>query len=308
MSLELVEGVSVEELQTALATIPTLELGLVVAGPPCQGFSGLNRDRKGFKDSRSDGILQLVSLIQKLKEAGPNIEWNCLTENVASMTSTDMFDITEHLGKTTITEHLGRTTPVWPFQPFHLDAALFGHINRPRVYWVDFPVEPVGLKFERRIDYLKFTKTLPEVVKPPISEFLDEGTVKCGAGLFPTAVRWLPRAEPPSDPAGYEDCDAETLEKWTASGYAMAPYQFKKELGVIDKSGEERPPNADEREKLHGFKPGHTQGFSESRRISFQGIPFIALQLRTFCPNMRIIAGIFHVSLSSRNSGTEPGI
>ena len=76
----------------------------------------------------------------------------------------------------------------------------------------------------------------------------------------------------------------------------MAPYQFKMELGVIDKSGEERPPNADEREKLHGFKPGHTQGF------------FIALQLRTFCPNMRIIAGIFHVSLSSRNSGKEPGI
>ena len=215
MSFELVEGVSVEELQTVLATIPKLELGLVVAGPPCQGFSGLNRDRKGFKDSRSDGILQLVSLIQKLKEAGPNIEWNCLTENVASMTSTDMFDITEHLG---------RTAPAWPFHPFHLDAALFGHINRPRVYWVDFPVEPVGLKFERRIDYLKFTKTLPEVVKPPISELLDEGTVKCGAGLFPTAVRWLPRAEPPSDPAGYEDCDVETLEKWTASGYAMAPY------------------------------------------------------------------------------------
>jgi len=174
----------------------------------------LNRDRKGFKDSRSDGIHQLVSLIQKLKEAGPSIEWNCLTENVASMTSTDMSNITEHLGK---------IAPTWPL---HLDAALFGHVNRPRVYWADFPVEPVGLKFEKRSSYLKFTKTSPEVVKPPISEFLDEGTVKCGAGLFPTAVRWLPRAEPPSDPAGYEDCDAETVEKWTASGYAMAPYQF----------------------------------------------------------------------------------
>ena len=74
VSFELVEGVSVEELRTTLATVPTLELGLVVAGPPCQGFSGLNRDRKGFKDSRSDGIHQLVSLIQKLKEAGPSIE------------------------------------------------------------------------------------------------------------------------------------------------------------------------------------------------------------------------------------------
>ena len=54
----------------------------------------------------------------------------------------------------------------------------------------------------------------------------------------------------------------------------MAPYQFKKELGVVDKSGEERPPNAREREKLHGFKPGHTKGFSESRRISFLGNSF----------------------------------
>ena len=34
VSFELVEGVSVEELRTVLATVPTLELGLVVAGPP----------------------------------------------------------------------------------------------------------------------------------------------------------------------------------------------------------------------------------------------------------------------------------
>ena len=54
----------------------------------------------------------------------------------------------------------------------------------------------------------------------------------------------------------------------------MAPYQFKRELGVVTEKFEERIPNAVEREKMHGFKPGHTKGFDEGRRISFIGNSF----------------------------------
>ena len=80
--------------------------------------------------------------------------------------------------------------------------------------------------------------------------------------------------ERPEWPAGIEDCDSATLAKWEASRYAMPPYQFKKELGVVTSKGEERPPNADERERLHGFRPGHTQGFSEHERMCFLGNTF----------------------------------
>ncbi len=54
----------------------------------------------------------------------------------------------------------------------------------------------------------------------------------------------------------------------------MAPYQFKKENGVVTADGIERPPNAAERERLHGFSPGHTAIHPEGRRISLIGNSF----------------------------------
>ena len=54
----------------------------------------------------------------------------------------------------------------------------------------------------------------------------------------------------------------------------MAPYQFKKELGVLDPDGTERPPNARERERLHGFRPGHTVELKEEDRVSALGNSF----------------------------------
>ena len=54
----------------------------------------------------------------------------------------------------------------------------------------------------------------------------------------------------------------------------MAPYQFKKENGVVTSDGIERPPNAAERERLHGFSPGHTAIHPEGRRISLIGNSF----------------------------------
>ncbi len=54
----------------------------------------------------------------------------------------------------------------------------------------------------------------------------------------------------------------------------MAPYQFMEEHLVIPEAGEMRPPNADERERLHAYPRGHTTGFLEPRRISFFGNGF----------------------------------
>ena len=54
----------------------------------------------------------------------------------------------------------------------------------------------------------------------------------------------------------------------------MAPYQFKRKLGVQDADGTARPPNATEKERLHGYRAGHTKGFSEGTRLSFVGNTF----------------------------------
>jgi hypothetical protein len=82
-----------------------------------------------------------------------------------------------------------------------------------------------------------------------VKEFLDLGVIKLVTVPFLIAVRWI---------AGFEDCDPSTLEKWEASEFAIPPYQFKKELGVVTAEGVERFTHAYEREKLHGLNAGHT--------------------------------------------------
>ena len=121
--------------------------------------------------------------------------------------------------------------------------------------------------------------TNPEAVPVPADQFLEPGAEKASGKSFPTAVRWLPRADPPEQPAGVEDCDASTLEKWKQSSYAMAPYQFKRELGVVEKGkrGEtvkERPLLAKEKEGMHGFRRGHTEHLPEPKRMSVHGNTF----------------------------------
>ncbi len=80
-----------------LNTVPSLTTGLVVGGPPCQGFSKLNALRKGFDDPRSKCISMFADLIVMLRAVAPHVEWHALMENVASMTGCDLDRITAEL-------------------------------------------------------------------------------------------------------------------------------------------------------------------------------------------------------------------
>eukprot|EP00973_Karenia_brevis_P094938 12424913-Karenia_brevis.AAC.1 len=70
----------------------------------------------------------------------------------------------------------------------------------------------------------------------------------------------------------------------------MAPYQFKKENGVLDK-GKERPLNALEPEKLHGFKPEHTRSYPEGTRISFLGNTFHCIAVASLLASWAMLCG-----------------
>ena len=128
--------------------------------------------------------------------------------------------------------------------PFWYDSVLIGPMSRPRLYWPSWRPElnELEVKDSKRGYYQVSQKHLcGSPAKIQLSKMLDPGVTKCRAKLgdlpFPTSLRWLPRDKRPEAPAGIEDCDEATLAKWEASKYAMAPYQFKKELGVITKEG-----------------------------------------------------------------------
>eukprot|EP00973_Karenia_brevis_P045656 6323200-Karenia_brevis.AAC.1 len=70
----------------------------------------------------------------------------------------------------------------------------------------------------------------------------------------------------------------------------MPPYQFKRDHGVID-NGEERPLNASEKERLHGFKPEHTRGYPEKARMSFLGNTFHCVAVAYLLSSWAMITG-----------------
>ena len=197
---------------------------------------------------------------------------------------------------------------------YSFDAAVLGQIRRPRYYWPSWMVSSEDLGYQYVKDSVQgFVKvTNPSAVRPPSRLFLGEGVLKFSQSEpFPTAVRWVPRKNAPEKPAGIEDCDEQTLAKWKASGYAMAPYQFKRELGVIDgnhgSGHHERPLNADEKERLHGYKPGHTKPFPESYRLSFIGNGFHCIVVAHLLASWAVGMGYLVATPTVRQLWTDAG-
>jgi len=198
-----------------------------------------------------------------------------------------------------------------PKPPYHFDAAILSPQSRARLFWTSFdlPAGRVGglkvvtlwgVEGGRQVAKVKtllsssesghYATTLSERIGS--EAFLDKGVRKYSDNRpFPTAVRWVVRSKPPVEPAGIEDCDADTRRKWEKSGFALPPYQFKKELGVVTDKGVERPTNADERERLHGFATGHTRGYSEAKRISFIGNSFHCVVVAHLLASWAVLAG-----------------
>eukprot|EP00435_Cladocopium_sp_Y103_P064326 s581_g26.t1 len=102
-------------------------LVLLGAGPPCQGVSGLNADRKGaLKDERSC----LFSHVPRIRElVRQHFRWcpvYTIMESVASMDATDRATMTEAFGE----------------DPYACNAGSMTWCHRPRLYWLDWEVKP----------------------------------------------------------------------------------------------------------------------------------------------------------------------
>ena len=97
-------------------------VGLVVvgAGPPCQGVSGLNEDKKGaLKDSRSSLFQEIPRIVELFKKHFVWAQVHRLMESVASMSDEDCRVMSEGVGS----------------QPFKIDSFGLTLCHRPRLYW-----------------------------------------------------------------------------------------------------------------------------------------------------------------------------
>ena len=74
-------------------------------GPPCQGVSGLNADRKGaIKDERSSLFVHVPRVCALFRQAFPWAQIYELVENVASMSGEDGAVMSKEFGRIDSTE------------------------------------------------------------------------------------------------------------------------------------------------------------------------------------------------------------
>ena len=220
-------------------------LVLLGAGPPCQGVSGLNVDRKGaLKDQRSNLFVHVGRVRQLLARAFPWARVATLMESVASMDPKDMFVMSQDYGD----------------KPFLVDAKDFSIGRRPRVYWLDWelcPEQDFQVKVNESPDLWGYHEVQMTAVVDP-SAYLTSGWQKVSDDPFPTFTTSRCREHPGRRPAGLHACQSHEVARWVDDGHRYPPYQYQDKHCVTNHNKRMRVPNVEEREVILGFPRGYT--------------------------------------------------
>eukprot|EP00438_Fugacium_kawagutii_P003204 Skav218049 [mRNA] locus=scaffold214:1185583:1189080:- [translate_table: standard] len=216
-------------------------LVLIGAGPPCQGVSGLNSDRRGaLRDCRSNLFSHVPRVRSLFQKAFPWCQVQALMESVASMDAEDRNIMSDGFGD----------------QPLSCNASDILWCHRPRLYWLTWGIdEGNGYTF----DDSGSVKVLHLEGSQPLREVIRSGWLKVDPEqAFPTFTTSRPRQHPGRKPAGIRSCDASELQRWEADSFRFPPYQYKLCHSLVNKNNELRIPSVEERESMMGFPPGFT--------------------------------------------------
>ena len=214
-----------------------VDLVLLGAGPPCQGVSGLNASRRGaLLDERSNLFIH-VDRVRKLLTT--HFAWcptHVLMESVASMDESDKSSMSSSFGD----------------DPWEIDSEFMTWCRRPRLYWTTWGLaESDGVQIEDRKVFLSSALALADCLTP--------GWNKCDPDrAFPTFTTSRPRTAPGHRPAGIHHCDPETIKRWEADLFRYPPYQYLPANCLVNKRGDLRLPNIEEKEFMMGLPIGYT--------------------------------------------------
>lgn len=216
-------------------------LVLIGAGPPCQGVSGLNPDRKGaLKDERSCLFSEVPRIQHLVRMAFPWCPVHTLMESVGSMDSTDRSIMSAGFGD----------------EPLLCDAGTLTWCHRPRLYWLTWEVDPGE---GAQIDSSGEVKTLILHGQQAPADVLRAGWRKVDETRpFPTFTTSRPRGRAGRKPAGVHQCSLAELERWHLDCYRFPPYQYKESNSLVNSAGQFRVPDVGEREVMMGFPLHYT--------------------------------------------------
>eukprot|EP00438_Fugacium_kawagutii_P014973 Skav234175 [mRNA] locus=scaffold572:355170:357318:- [translate_table: standard] len=217
---------------------PQCSLVILGAGPPCQGVSGLNADRKGaLRDRRSCLFSHVPRVRGLLQRCMPWAPVNSLMESVASMDEADRDTMSAAVET----------------QPYECDAAGATWCHRPRLYWLTWDIVAMdGLVLDGHKVHLSGTQPLNEVIRA--------GWIKVDqASAFPTFTTSRPRSHAGRKPAGVKQCSLEELRRWHEDQFRFPPYQYRECHSLVNRRGELRLPDVQERELMLGFPLNYTE-------------------------------------------------
>eukprot|EP00438_Fugacium_kawagutii_P013582 Skav223043 [mRNA] locus=scaffold1069:163813:168437:+ [translate_table: standard] len=220
-------------------------VGLVIvgAGPPCQGVSGLNSQRRGaLRDHRSVLFLEVPRVVSLFQKFFPWAQVHHLGESVASMDETDR----------------GHMNEAFQEEPWRCDSYGLSLCHRPRLYWVTWELlETPGVTLQlSEADGLKGTISFSGRI--PVEAFVEKGWQVPEGGL-PTFTTPRPRAAPGRRPAGLHACQPHEKARWEKDQYRYPPYQYQDCRGLRNSRGDWRMASVSEKEALMGFPVGFTK-------------------------------------------------
>ena len=219
-------------------------LVIVGAGPPCQGVSGLNADRKGaLRDVRSSLFRHVKRIWGLVKRHFCWCQVHCLMENVASMDDADRNIMSDEFGE----------------QPLVCDAGTMVWCHRPRLYWISWELGPQVDGVEVRPGGPNEPTEVRLYAHQDLDDICKEGWFKVDPSRsFPTFTTSRPRERPGHKPAGIKSCNSADLDRWVQDKHRYPPYQYRATNLMINKRDEMRLPDIEEKEYMMGFPVGFT--------------------------------------------------
>ena len=221
--------VSFTDQEIAALALRFSNAGLILlgAGPPCQGVSGLNYDKKGaLRDERSVLFQEVPRIEESFRRHFPWAQVHRLMESVASMSPEDRVIM-----------------------------------SLCRLYWPTWELQsgPLAVVTQPLTEDSSDQGTVAFFGSPQETELLEPGWKLASPAGLPTFTTSRPRSSPGRRPAGLAQCQPHEIARWENDAYRFPPYQYRDVAGVYNKHGTWRRPNVTERESLMGFPVGYTK-------------------------------------------------
>eukprot|EP00438_Fugacium_kawagutii_P021648 Skav231607 [mRNA] locus=scaffold1636:8556:16397:- [translate_table: standard] len=239
-----VEDIDQEMVTTWACRYSQASVVVIGAGPPCQGVSGLNVDRKGALRDRRSGLYVHVPRVRELvRKAFPWAQVHYLSESVASMDEADREVMSDSFGD----------------QAWLIDAMGVSLARRPRLYWCSWEVvaTPSSTIAPAVSTNLKDFGTIVLQAQLDPSRYLCPGWQLNSEEKLPTFTTSRPRDRPGRRPAGLDRLSAWERSVWEDDSFRFPPYQYQW-IYQVSKGSSTRMVNINEREAIMGFPRDYT--------------------------------------------------